>query len=276
MGYGLRLLAALLLTGLAILFGSLVAARMDPVVDRATVVLPDWPRGQPPLTLALLSDIHLGNASMDRQRLDAIVDRVNALHPDLVLVGGDFLSAYDKPRAPGRIRTVAAALQRLVAPLGVVAVLGNHDSATAATVIAKTLGDGGITVLQNEATVRGPLVIGGLGDGYSGNAHLPQTLAAMAPLHGARIMLVHSPADTLKLPGDISLVLAGHTHCGQIVLPFVGALAIPSVPVRYLCGVVHDGARTTIVSGGLGTSVLPLRVHAPPDLWLVTVGPPAR
>lgn len=276
MGLTARFLAGVLLTGLAILFGGFVASRMDPVVERLTVPLPDWPTGRPPITLALMTDIHLGNASMDRRRLDAIVDQVNARHPDLVLLGGDFLSAYDKADAPARSRSVADALRRLDAPLGTVAVLGNHDYGTAPALIAKTLSGAGIVVLQNQATVRGPLAIGGLGDGYSGNSHIPETLAAMAPLHGARIMLAHTPADAAKLPDDIALLLAGHTHCGQVVLPIVGALVLASVPRRYLCGVVHDGARTVIVSAGLGTSNLPLRIHAPPDVWLVTLGPPPR
>lgn len=270
------MLAGLALTGIAILFGGFVASRMDPIVHRLSLTLPDWPQGQAPITLVLITDFHFGNASMDRQRLNSIVRQIDALHPDLVLLGGDFLAGYDKHAAIARSDAIAASLKGLTARLGTVAVLGNHDYGTNPRIVAQTLRRSGIIVLENQAVVRGPLVIGGLGDGYSGNARPNDTLAAMAPLHGARIMLAHTPADAFKLPTDISLLLAGHTHCGQVVLPFVGALVVPSVPRRYLCGVIRDGARTVVVSAGLGTSSLPLRVHAPPDLWLVTVGPPVR
>ncbi|MFA6123119.1 MAG: metallophosphoesterase [Sphingomonas sp.] len=272
----LRFVTGLVLIGLALLIGAYVASRVTPIVNRVSVALPDWPKGQKPITLALATDIHLGNASMDRARLDRIVAQINALQPDMVLLGGDFLAEYDKPEAPARSRSIAGALARLAAPLGTVAVLGNHDYGTNPKAVATALTDVGIPVLQNQAIQRGPLVLGGLGDGYSGNARLPETLAAMATLHGARIMLAHTPAQAAQLPGDIHLLLSGHTHCGQVVLPFVGALVVPSVPRRYLCGVINDGPRTVVVSAGLGTSNLPLRVHAPPDLWLVTVGPAER
>ena len=83
-------------------------------------------------------------------------------------------------------------------------------------------------------------------------------------------MLAHSPDVAPDLPVDVSLLLAGHTHCGQIVLPFYGALGhVSKFGDRFGCGVVHEGSRTTIVSAGLGTSVMPLRLGAPADLWLV-------
>lgn len=238
--------------------------------------MPDWPKGAPPITLALLTDIHLGNASMDRARLDRIVDQVNALKPDLVLIGGDFLADYDKPQAKVRSRLIAESLVRLKAPLGTVAVLGNHDYNTDPQAVTNALARIGIPVLQNTATQRGPIVIGGLGDFDTDHANVPTTIAAMAKLHGAHVVLTHSPDAPTPFPGTFRLLLAGHLHCGQIVLPLLGPVSVPVARRRYLCGVVHDGNRTVVVSGGLGTSNAPLRVHAPPDLWLVTVGPAKR
>lgn len=272
----LRFVAGVGLIGFVLLFGAYVASRADPVVRRVSVALPDWPHGARPVTLALLTDIHLGNASMDRTRLDRIVDQVNALKPDLVLLGGDFLAGYDKPDAPARSRIIAQSLARLRSPLGSVAVLGNHDYLTNPRPITHALTGVGIPVLENSAVQRGPIVIGGLGDTDSGYANVDTMTSAMARLPGARIVLSHTPDVPKPLPATVGLLLAGHLHCGQIVLPRLGPISIRPAERRYLCGVVHDGARTVVVSGGLGTSNVPLRVHAPPDLWLVTVGPAKR
>lgn len=272
----LRFVAGLVLIGLALLIGSYAASRADPIVRRLTVALPDWPKGASPVTLALLTDIHLGNASMDRARLDRIVDQVNALKPDLVLLGGDFLAEYDKAKAPVRSRLVAESLARLQAPLGTVAVLGNHDYNTDPQAVTRAFARVGIPVLQNTALRRGPIVIGGLGDFDTGHADVAAMSVAMAKLRGAHVVLTHSPDAPTPLPGTIRLLLAGHLHCGQIVLPLVGPISVSAGQRRYLCGVIHDGNRTVVVSGGLGTSNAPLRVHAPPDLWLVTVGPAKR
>ena len=91
---------------------------------------------------------------------------------------------------------------------------------------------------------------------------------------GARILLSHSPDPFPRVPGDVGLMLAGHTHCGQIRLPLIGAVSTMSdYGDRYACGLVRENAKVLIVSAGLGTSILPLRLGAPPDLWLIRVGP---
>lgn len=268
-----RIFSGLFLLALAMLAGGYAASRAAPSVYRTSIALPAWPAGAAPVTVLLMADIHLGNASMDDDRLAGIVTQANGLRPALIVLAGDFLAGYDKREAPQRSARVAAALGRLRAPLGVIAVLGNHDYGTDPAIIGSALSRAGITVVRNEAIKRGPLVVGGVGDGYSGNAHLADTIGAMRALRGARIIVTHSPSDAVALPGDITLMLAGHTHCGQVVLPIVGALVIPSVPRRYLCGIVREGAHTAIITAGLGATGLPLRVHAPPDMWLVTLGP---
>ena len=249
-------------------------ARGDPVVHRASIALPRWPAGAPPVTVALISDVHAGGAAMDAARLARIAERIAVLKPDLVLIAGDFVSGH----APGSAAAVAPALTHALArihpPLGTIAVLGNHDHWTGAAAVRGALNRAGVTVLVNEAVVRGPLAIGGIDDEYTGHDRLPETLAQLRRLPGARVMVSHSPDIAPALPGDVALLFAGHTHCGQIVLPLWGAIAVPSAyGSRYLCGVIREGARATIVTGGLGTSLLPLRFGAPPDLWLVRLGP---
>ena len=96
----------------------------------------------------------------------------------------------------------------------------------------------------------------------------------MRAIPGARVLLSHSPDLFPALPDDIGLMLAGHTHCGQIRLPLIGAVSTMSDHgEHYACGLVREEGRTLIVSAGLGTSILPFRLGAPPDMWLVRLGP---
>jgi len=155
-------------------------------------VMPAYPADAPPLTIALISDLHVSGPDMPPSRLARIVGQVNALRPDLVLIAGDLVS--DKRLATRHYSTAQA-----VAPL-----------ARLAPAIA-TVANLGAVVLANEARPFGPLVIGGLDDGYTGHANLPATLAAMEQLGGAQVLLSHSPdpfpdaadrADVGRQPGD--------------------------------------------------------------------------
>jgi predicted MPP superfamily phosphohydrolase len=202
-----------------------------------------------------------------------VLDRIAAVRPDLALFAGDFISGHDPRTAVATAPGLTAAFRRLRPRLGTIAVLGNHDHWTDARRVTAALSAAGVTVLENRAVVRGPLAIGGVGDEYTQHDRVADTAAQVRRLPGAHLMLTHSPDIAPALPRDVTLLLAGHTHCGQIMLPFFGAIAIPSrYGTRYRCGAVRDGARTVIVTAGLGTSVVPLRFGAPPDVWLITLG----
>ena len=249
-------------------------ARADPVVRTTHVALPDWPRGAAPIRAVLISDIHIGNGAMDAARLSRIVAQINALKPDIVLIAGDFVYGHDPVAARAYAEELVAPLSGLRAPLGVVATFGNHDEWTSPPQIDAALTRARVRVLHNEAITIGPLAIAGIGDAFSGHADPFATGVALNHVRGARIALSHSPDVAPHLPSGIGLFLAGHTHCGQAVFPIIGPLTKVATD-RYLCGIVHDGARTTIVTGGLGTSGVPLRFGAPPDLWLIKLGPKA-
>jgi predicted MPP superfamily phosphohydrolase len=136
--------------------------------------------------------------------------------------------------------------------------------------VTATLRAAGITLLANGAVRRGPLVVGGIDDEPTGHDQMDRTVAAMRELPGARMMIGHSPDSAPEMPADIRLLLAGHTHCGQIVPPVRGTVHTASrYGRRYACGVVREGGRTVVIGAGLGTSMLPLRWGAPPDWWLV-------
>lgn len=267
-----RLLAIVLSAGIAVLAFGYREARSDPVVRSVTIPSRDWPAGASPVTVALVSDIHMESAAMDAGRLDRIVGIVNARRPDLIVLAGDFVEGRGRDEAMQAIPQLAAGLAKLSAPLGVVAVLGNHDYWTDPPAVAAMLRRAGITVLRNTAVARGPLRIGGLDDEPTGHDRPNATVRAMAALRGVPVLIAHSPEIARRLPPSVPVVLAGHTHCNQIVLPFWGAIVNVSDP-HYRCGVIRDPGRTTIVTAGVGTSEVPLRYGAHPDIWLVRFEP---
>ncbi len=260
--------------GVAIAAGLAVAAlgfhnaRADPIVRQLRVNA-----AVPQTSVVLLADLHVAGPDMPPDRLARIVAQTNSLKPDLVLIAGDFVS--DKRLATRRYSTRAAIapLAKLRATHGTIAVLGNHDHWRDAGEVRRELAAAGVKLLDNDAIRVGPLVVGGVDDAMTGHADMPHTVTAMRRIGGLPILLSHSPDAFPDMPPEIGLMIAGHTHCGQVHLPFVGALTYASdYGDRYGCGIVRERGRTVVVSAGLGTSVLPIRFGAPPDLWRITIG----
>ena len=269
LGGGLLVLAAAVLVVIGL--DNVVA---DPVERTASVALPALPAGTPPIHLALLSDIHLGNRGMRPERLDRILAQVNAARPDLVLIAGDFITGYDDRGAADRAAGLIAPLSRLRAPLGVFAVLGNHDHWTAPQAIRADLARAGVVVLENEAVRRGPFTIVGVDDLVTRHDDLRRALAAADRLGGIPIALSHSPDIVKDLPDRVPLLLAGHTHCGQVVLPWGTSVASyvsrkHLFDPRYRCGRIDDRGRVTFVTAGVGSGTVPVRLGAMPDWWLI-------
>ncbi len=270
---------ALLLSIIILIVFGLSEAIERPIERMASIQLRNWPKGAPPVRIALLSDIHLGNLAMSPGRLQSIVDQVNDASPDLVLIAGDFIVGHEAAGAADRAKGLSKPLRSLRAPLGVVAILGNHDHWTAPDAVRAALEQAGIAVLENAASRRGPLLIIGIGDAFSGHDDVGKALAAARGVGGVPIVLTHSPDLTHKLPRDLPLLLAGHTHCGQIVLPWLGPVSARSpyqhgkrlYDPRYRCGIVRNRQQSVIVTAGLGSGTVPLRIGAPPDWWLVTL-----
>lgn len=246
-------------------------ATAEPRVVRSRVVLPGLER---PLRALLLADIHVAGPDMPPERLERIVAKANSLRPDVVLIAGDLVS--DKRLATRRypMAEAIAPLAALRAPLGTFAVLGNHDHWRDAGAARAALEAAGVRVLANEAAAAGPLAVAGLGDAFTGRDDPDATIAAVRATPGARLLVSHSPDPFPDLPPDVPLMLAGHTHCGQIRLPLVGAISTMSDHgERYACGEIREGGRTLIVSAGLGTSLLPLRYGTAPELRLIELVP---
>jgi uncharacterized protein len=231
---------------------------------------PAWPRA---LRVAFLADFHTGSHARDVARLTAIVDEVAGHLPDLVLFGGDYINM--QLCGGGRIppSTIAAVLSRLNAPLGRFAVLGNHDYTYGEAAVAAALRTHDITVLDHEraaVTFESHRVeIVGLPDA---RAERPRGLAMLAGLSidQPTIALAHDPVWFARLPNGPHLMLAGHTHGGQIRLPGVGVLRNASkAPLRWSYGLIREEGRCMYVTSGLGTSGIPFRWNVPPEFVIL-------
>jgi len=244
---------------------------------RTQVQLAEFPAGEAPVTIALISDIHVAGPDMPPERLGRIAEQINALSPDYLLVAGDFIS--DK-RTATHIYTAEEAiapLRQLDAGIIKIAVPGNHDHWFDLPSLQSELVEAGFRVIANSAIQAGPLVIGGLDDDYTDRADIPATLSAMAELEGASVVLSHSPDPFPDLPENFGLMLAGHTHCGQIRYPWGGSPATMSdYGDQYACGRVDEDGNSIVTGAGLGTSLLPVRFFSEPEIWLITVASAKR
>ncbi len=245
------------------------------VVRRYELTLPGWPRFTRPLRIAFLSDFHVGSHTGDVTRLATIAKGAAAYKPDLVLFGGDYMNM--QPFGHGRVppRVIAGALSRITGRCGRFAILGNHDYMYGKLDVTRALRDTGIVVLdhgqQSFTYEKHSIDVAGVPD-----AHV-QWLEAKGFLPGLprdrpTIVLTHDPARFAEVPDGPFLTLAGHTHGGQIKLPVVGVLVNASrAPLRWTHGLVVEGGRHMIVTAGLGTSSLPLRIGVPPEFVIVDV-----
>jgi predicted MPP superfamily phosphohydrolase len=237
-----------------------------------------WPCGCR-LSITVIADLHAGGPNMAVGHIRHVVNTANALKSDVIVLLGDYIASHHfvTERVPEAVW--GAELARLEAPLGVWAVLGNHDWWSGVGKVQRALADARIGVLENHAVRLGAdgrrFWLAGLGDQmakrlsngrFQGVDDLPGTLAHINTDDPA-ILLAHEPDIFSEVPDRIALTLAGHTHGGQIRLPFVSGYRR-----RFAYGHVVETRRHLIVSGGLGTSVVPLRLGVPPEIVRVDLG----
>ena len=274
-------------------------------VTRYALTPPGWTPGLK-LRLAILADLHVCEPWMSVGRVAEIVAQTNALDADAILLLGDYVVGHrlGKYSKAVPVQGWAAELGRLKAPLGVHAVLGNHDwwdeqlvqdKRAGPTRAGKALEAAGIPVYENKAIRLAkdgkPFWIAGLGDQwafwpkgmdykefarrgrntYDGVDDLPGTLRQVtddAPV----ILMAHEPDIFPKVPARVSLTLSGHTHGGQLRI-FGYSPVVPSrFGNRYAYGHIAEDQRHLIVSGGLGCSMLPVRLGSPPEIVVVELG----
>lgn len=276
MKYLIRMGAAVVALILVFLSVGYWNATRPPVVTRVRVPLAGLPPGQE-IHVAQLSDIHYGFPDMRTPRLLRIVAKVNSLHPDLIVLTGDYMGGKLKDWPRSYLEEALPPLAGLRAPLGVFAVTGNHDvPGWTARIFAQQVRP---RLLVNESVDVGPLVVMGIPSVVAGQGRpLEQLIAKVPP--GRPILLVRHEGDAMGFANvhpkhNAVLVLAGHTHGGQVVLPLLGSVGnrfySPTPCRRGLCTI--NGWRV-FVSSGLGTSVLPIRFGVPPEIALITLYSP--
>jgi uncharacterized protein len=223
-----------------------------------------------PLRLAFASDLHIGPLTPARL-LERAFERLAALAPDVLVLGGDYVSLEVTSR-------MGDVLERLVAgvPAAVkVAVLGNHDLWTDHTIVERALARAGATVLVNRNLRLPPphddITIVGIDDPWTGAPDADAAFAGTADA-GVRIAVVHAPEGyPFVRDRGVTLMLCGHTHGGQIAAP-QGPIIVPGpLGPRWPAGLYDVDGLTLYVSRGLGCVELPLRLFAPPDVAAFTI-----
>ena len=230
-----------------------------------------WP-GERSLRVAVLADLHVGSPFNGMAKLHSTVDRTNAAPPDVICILGDLVI---QGVLGGRLvppEEIVIELTRLPAPGGVVAVLGNHDGWFDHDRVRQALETIGIRVVEDTAihldTPAGLLWVAGISDLWTGRRDLSAALAAVADGSTPVLLLTHNPDIFRLVPDRVTLTLAGHTHGGQVRLPFAGAVIVPSAfGQRFAAGHVVEGGRHLFVATGVGT----VRFRVPPPVTLLTL-----
>ncbi len=242
-----------------------------PQLVRLSVPLPAAHAHLAGLRIAFVTDTHLGPSITERNLIRATT-LLTAERPDLVLLGGDYIS-----ESPRHARPAAAILGRLAvsAPLGGFAVLGNHDLANDAGKVTAALEAEGIMVLRNRATpvstASGVLWIAGIDEAILSRPDLEETFASI-PQGSAVLALWHEPDGAARAAAlGAFLQLSGHSHGGQVRLPGLGALAAPPGGRHFVAGLNHAGGMPVYTSRGVGVYRPPVRLNCPPEVTLVTL-----
>ena len=234
-----------------------------------------WPYEQP-LRVAVVTDVHVGSPFNGLPKLRDIVDRTNRAEPDLILVLGDLVihgvlgGTFVSPEA------IALELSRLHARDGVFGVLGNHDVWLDANRVQRALQGAGIRVLEDSAirveTRVGALWLAGISDYWTRPHDVGVALATVTDPELPVIAFTHNPDVFPAVPNRVTLTIAGHTHGGQVRLPFLGAPIVPSeYKQRFVAGHIIEDGRHLYVATGTGTSILPARFRVPPAIAVLTI-----
>jgi predicted MPP superfamily phosphohydrolase len=268
-------LAAIILFLAGVAFWGFLVEPDRLVVHQQTIQLDNLPQPLDGLRIAVISDIHVDNWFITEKKLRTIVERTNQQQPDLIVILGDYMSSNGWVTHRVEPEVFGPILKDLHAPLGVYSVLGNHDWWYSGVKVRRGLEQKGIKVLENEAAqvdVRGTsLWLVGLADLWTRPQRISETVAK-APEGQPVIVLTHNPDIFPNVPQRVQLVLAGHTHGGQVRFPIIGSVVQSSdYGDRWERGDVFEDNHHLFVTSGIGTSIVPVRFGLPPEIVILTL-----
>ncbi len=282
------LLSAIGIFILASLFYSFVIEPGRLVVTESTIEIEKLDPALDGLKIVAISDLHCGSNAVNAEKLRDLLALANGQNPDIVVLLGDFVSEYEggtKLRMP--LDEMTQNIRGLKARYGVFAVMGNHDDWYDSELVKNAVQAAGYRILDDEiATLdinNTKLRLLGLRDHLRINSwkafseqtrHLIDTDGGSGDI----IVLEHSPDVLPMITGELSispdtrLMLAGHTHGGQVWLPILGRPIIPSsYGQKYAYGHIRDQGLDMFVTSGVGTSILPFRFLVPPEIAVITL-----
>jgi predicted MPP superfamily phosphohydrolase len=293
----LKILSALTIIGLLLLAYSYFIEPRSLLVTQQDLAINGWDPALDGFKIVAIGDIHGGSNAVDEAKLKQIIELTNEQNPDLIVLLGDYVSQRSYWSKLGDhdlkmpLQTITENLAGLKAKYGVVAVMGNHDDWYGNGEITNAIRGIGYTVLDNEIyTVD------------AGGGHRIRILGLRDQLHvlnwrqfsdglkqviqkdggaGPIITLEHSPdvlpiiTGDLSISPDLKLMLAAHTHGGQVWLPLIGSPVVPSsYGQKYVYGHVQENGVDMFVTSGIGTSILPFRFMRPPEIAVLTIRSP--
>lgn len=267
---GIVLQAALLIVGIR----CWNEAGRAPVIARYDISFQQHARTKP-IRIAFITDTHVSGefagSRIDPAHLSAIVAQVDALHPDLVVLGGDYITGRASKDNPVSFRESVMPFKALRARLGVYGVLGNHDYERGddRTALKAWLTEAGVMPLVNATVDVDGIRLAGVDDLWFGRPD-PRFLANLTKSTLPIVLITHNPDLFPSVPASIPLTLAGHTHGAQIVPPVIGPIVSTSqYGQRYRRGLIQEDGHAMIVSSGVGGR--PFRWNVPPEIVLITI-----